>query len=682
MTSLSEQLAQARRARFVGREAELNLFKAALSAEIPPFNLIFIYGPSGVGKTALLEQFAELCRQHEIPAFYVSGHLVEPTPNSFLAALGAEELPDRFCLFVDNYERLGALDGWLREKFLPGLPRRCLTVIAGIRRPTLAWLADPGWAEVIRVIALRNLSRPEARRYLKRLGVPPAQHGVVLDFTHGHPLALALVADLFRQNPEFNFRPEAAPDVVRFLLEKFLAEVPSPAHRLVIEAASLVRTLTEPLLAVMLGLPEHEVWELFDWLRQCSFVEAGPHGLSLHDLVREVLATDLKWRNPDRHTELLNRARSFYVQKLRQTKGPAFDRFLLDYMFLHRNNPAVRPFYAVGESYDYLADVYRPEDRADLEAMVARHEGPESARLFAHWLERQPRGVVVFRDSRYRVAGFILFVALHEASPEDLAADPGTRTAWAYLEGTCPLRPGEGATMVRFWMDRDRYQGICPVQSLVGVQMVRHIMTTPGLAFSFLVCADPDFWGLLALYTDFERLPEADFEVGGRRYGVYGHDWRARPLTAWLSLMAEREAAFRPLPEPQPAGERPVVLAKADFWQAVRQAFRDFHQGERLKTNPLLKSRLVLSRVEEPTNLRDRVEVLRRLLLEAAETLKASPRQAKLFKVLYHIYLQPAESQERAAELLNLPLSTLRYQLTKAIEQAADFLWNRELEGS
>jgi hypothetical protein len=37
------------------------------------------------------------------------------------------------------------------------------------------------------------------------------------------------------------------------------------------------------------------------------------------------------------------------------------------------------------------------------------------------------------------------------------------------------------------------------------------------------------------------RLREADFEVGGRRYGVSGHDdWRGEPAMAWLRLKAER----------------------------------------------------------------------------------------------------------------------------------------------
>ncbi|MER3403759.1 MAG: AAA family ATPase, partial [Chloroflexota bacterium] len=86
------------------------------------------------------------------------------------------------------------------------------------------------------MIALRNLTPGESRLYLARRGVPAAKHERVLAFTHGHPLALSLVADLFTQRTDLDFRPEAAPDLVGKLLERFLLEAPGPLHRLAIEA--------------------------------------------------------------------------------------------------------------------------------------------------------------------------------------------------------------------------------------------------------------------------------------------------------------------------------------------------------------------------------------------------------------------------------------------------------------
>src|SRR5258708_33416648 len=105
--------------------------------------------------------------------------------------------------------------------------------------------------------------------------IPEDQHAAVLQFMHGYPLALSLVADEFAQRPlsQRTFEPDWAPDVIKALLERFVQKVPSPAHRAALEACALVRLITEPLLAEMLGTSDAN--ELFNWLRDLSFVESG-----------------------------------------------------------------------------------------------------------------------------------------------------------------------------------------------------------------------------------------------------------------------------------------------------------------------------------------------------------------------------------------------------------------------
>jgi hypothetical protein len=58
------------------------------------------------------------------------------------------------------------------------------------------------------VLALRNLAPDESRAYLSHRSVPSDLHQAVLGFTHGHPLALSLVADAFAQRGPFEFEPE------------------------------------------------------------------------------------------------------------------------------------------------------------------------------------------------------------------------------------------------------------------------------------------------------------------------------------------------------------------------------------------------------------------------------------------------------------------------------------------
>src|SRR5262245_49249844 len=155
---LADRLTAARRGRFVGREAELELFRSALLATEPPFAVLHIFGPGGVGKSTLLREYARQASETGRPVVLVDRD-VEPSPAGFLLALyralGLEESradlplanwPSNAILFIDTYELLAALDGWLRETFLPQLPTDTLVVIAGRNPPASAWRADQGWA--------------------------------------------------------------------------------------------------------------------------------------------------------------------------------------------------------------------------------------------------------------------------------------------------------------------------------------------------------------------------------------------------------------------------------------------------------------------------------------------------------------------------------------------------------
>ncbi|MBV9389511.1 MAG: ATP-binding protein [Chroococcidiopsidaceae cyanobacterium CP_BM_ER_R8_30] len=691
-SSLGDRLRAERHRRFVGRTHELELFQSAVSAAELPFYVLHIFGPGGIGKTTLLKEFLRYAEQAQLRTIYLDARNVEPTPDSFLSALRfAMGLPsdsplqalaaqgERHVLLLDTYEMFVSLDEWLRQEFLPQLPDNTLTVMAGRHSPAVGWRTDLGWQALIHLLPLRNLSPEESRTYLTQRQVPLVQHQTVLDFTHGHALALSLVADVFTQGQEApHFQPEAMPDVIKALLERFMQEVPTPSHRMALEACALIRLTTEALLAEMLDMPD--VHELFEWLRGLSFIEVGLLGLFPHDLAREVIVADLRWRHPDWYIELHRRARNYYTTHLGQTQGQEQHRVLFDYIFLHRDNPAIRPRFTWQENSSLLTDSLQETDKPFLVGMTAKHEGEESAQILVHWLERQPQGVVVLRDAEQEPAGFVFMIALHQASREDFQVDPGARAAWHYLQDKARLREGEGATLFRFWMARDTYQAVSPTQSRIFISFVQHHHTAPGPAFTFYPCAAPDDWAAMFAYADLARIPEADFEVGGRRYGVYGHDWRLLSPKAWQELLARREiaASSQALPTSQ-ASEPLVVLRQPEFARAVIDTLRQFSRPDTLRQNPLLQSRLVVEQVAANASQQVRIATLQALVKEAAESLKSSPREAKCYQALYHTYLQPAPTQERAAEILNLPFSTFRRHLKTGIARVTDILWQREI---
>ena len=203
-STVADRLRGARSRGFVGRAAELELFRFALEAPEPPFSVLWISGPGGVGKTTLLGVLADAARLVRREPVLLDLRAIEPSPPAFAAelaralgtaagapALGGRERP---VLMLDTFETAAGLEDWLREEFLPALPAGALVVIAGRDRPAGAWREDPGWRELLRVVSLRNLDPVDARELLRRAqGGGRAARADASSLTHGHPLALWLL---------------------------------------------------------------------------------------------------------------------------------------------------------------------------------------------------------------------------------------------------------------------------------------------------------------------------------------------------------------------------------------------------------------------------------------------------------------------------------------------------------
>lgn len=695
--SLADRLEQARHARFVGRNGELSLLESALSAETLPFFVLHIFGPGGVGKTTLLQEFALISERYGARPIYLDARHIDLSPDAFIKTLQTslghhngtsipdllDASPQRIVILIDTYETLTPLDSWLRTTFLPQLPDTVLTVFAGRNPPDVAWQGDVGWQDLVRVISLRNLSQEESRAFLDKRGLPADHQEGILEFTHGHPLALSLVVDVFSQRGHVGLHPEESPDVIKTLMERFVQQVPGPAHRAALEACALVRVTTETLLGEMLDMPtsgpaSEGVHTLFEWLRALSFIESSPEGIFPHDLARQTLVTDLRWRNPDWYVELHRRARKYYTDRLNQTSGLAQQRLLLDTVFLHRENAVIRSFFDWQTTGSMIPYTMEESDLPALEKMVTKYEGEESAKLALYWFGKYPKNVTVWRDTEGSPLGFVLLLPIHALGEKEERFDPAVKSTRAYLAKHAPVHSDEVATLFRFWMDRDAYQGISPIQSLIFIQAAKHYLTTPGLAFTFFPCADPDFWAAILSYAELTRYHEADFEVGGKRYGVYGHDWRVMSPAVWIGRLAEKEVGATGQAATPSLTEPLIFLSHDEFTEAAKQALQDYARPGGLTENPLLRSKMV-SDVAAGKGSKERVEILKSKINEAADALRVYPRDEKLFRALECTYLHPAPTQEAAAELLDLPFSTYRRHLTSGIQRLTEILWRQEV---
>jgi hypothetical protein len=309
----------------------------------------------------------------------------------------------------------------------------------------------------------------------------------------------------------------------------------------------------------------------------------------------------------------------------------------------------------------------RPDEHDQVCAIIERFEGPASADLARSWLVEQPEHLSVIRTDG-RVAGFAYHLLCPDGSSLD-DRDPVVRAVLDHVAREGPIRPGERVLIGRFTggvheHQRDPYALLAgPISSTI------EWLTRP-LAWSVLVVIDAKFWAPLFDYIAFTPLVQVDLD--GFRHTAFGIDWRRFPLDPWLDLMYERGHAGGTGPPPATL-VRPQALDRTRFDAAVRAALQTLHRPDQLATNPLLGSALAAA----PTG--PTAAQLRATIEHAVAQLASLPKGPQLQAVLNRTHLRPAPTQEAAAEVLDLPLSTYRRHLAKALEHLTDLLWTVEI---
>jgi len=526
----------------VGRDAELQALAESTDGDTL---VVCLHGIAGIGKSALLGTFLDSRRAAGTSVVELDSRTVEPTERGFLHAAGGfralGELvrhlaaqPAPVVLALDHYEVFRLMDTWLRQVLVPALPPDLTLVLAGRERPVAGWLA----LEDFRNLPLGPLAEAEAQLMLERRGVHAREATRLNRIARGHPLALMLASAGVAEHPELALEDAAMTRVVEELSRLYLEGVDDPLARRALEAACVVRRATEPVLAAMLEEPDGV--EAVRRLLDLPFVDAGPHGLVVHEAVREAVAGFLCGANPVRYRQLRRRAWRELRNEVRDAGPAELWRYTADMLYLI-DNPVVREAFFPSGTQPLAVEPARPEDGPAVSAIARRHEGPEAAEVLERWWAEAPETFSVARDRDGLVTGWFSLLDSRTLHPSLVRGDAVVE-AWARdLREHRPPK-GELALGLRRWLDVEHGELPCASQAACWLDVKRAYMALrPRLRRMYVVVRDvPTYWPVVEK-LGFRPLPGGAEVLDGVEYTSVVLDFGPGSVDGWLAGLVAAE---------------------------------------------------------------------------------------------------------------------------------------------
>ncbi len=642
--TLGARLIDRDRDRFVGRDDELAFLERCLSGD-PSISVVLVHGPGGIGKSTLLRELGRRAPSRGYELFFVEGRDLAPMPDALEAVLSGARASARPLVLIDTYERMTALDGYLRRGLLPSLPDSAVVVIAGRLEPDPAWFSG-GWEGVATALELRALSPRDALSLLAAHGLHDDRAPAVVEWAEGSPLALALAAETAAVDTDW--APDLGaerPEIVRSLIRRVAESELSGARLSALGVAAIARVTTVDLLRNV--LPEADAEIEYDRLGSLTFTEPLSDGLTLHELVRKALRADLRHRDQQRERELRRRIIDYLYERAR--RGDPLVAIDMAHLI---ENSAIKWGFGWEGSVEYRIDDVRPGDAERIAERFDGHGFEAWWRWTRRFFDEAPERVAIARDKDDRLCGFTVSMSPDNApafAHQDPLSGPRLNHARAdeHLGGAVLWRDSIDLTRER----RGR------VQAMLGMAgILRSGVINPRFAYLPINPTNPEALTFAATLGA-EHLPELDLDLEGRRIECHRIDYGPGGLFA-----AQRTVVYHELGLVPPT---PVEATRSLHPDAVREALRNFRVPHELARNQLATG-------QTPE---ERAGSVRALLRDAAERAFGDSENEKLLqRVLIRGYLEPAPSHEQAAIDLSLSRAAYFRRLRAAAERVAEYL--------
>jgi DNA-binding winged helix-turn-helix (wHTH) protein len=550
---LASRLADNARRTFTGRETEMARLLTMFEESAPP--VWFVEGIAGIGKSRLLAEFDLAASGQGAVVVRLDCRTIEPTAEAFLEALArstgqdaaqVEEAVDSLAalgrwvvLILDSYETYLLLDSWMRQTFLPLLTGNLRVVLGTRHAPGMVWTGAAEWSGLFARLPLGPLSSEDAISMLTSAGIGIEAARGLNRIARGHPLALQLVIANPERVADPSFQSETIPGLIDQLAQTYLADVPDTRRRSLLEAASVVRRMTRPLLEAM--LPDEDSVEGFDLLSHLPFIDQRADGLVLNESVQTAIAGWLRTAAPDQYA----RFRRAVWRHLRSRQEASIDRWrdTADRLFLLENQHIRDGFFPSSDT-TWPVEPARATDWPAMLDICQRHEGPEAQETLELLWRHAPGSFKAVRDDRNFTAGYFFSIPADAASPELLQGDPVLR-AWVSHLRRHPLPPRQRAVFGCTWLGMDAGERSSPVQAAIWLNAKRMDMELrPQLRRMYVCQRDFSDQDAALSHLGFVELPDAAVAIDGNVYQTRMLDFGPGSVDGWLSALIAAELSI------------------------------------------------------------------------------------------------------------------------------------------
>lgn len=536
---------------FVGRAEELGFLLETLDPDGPL--VVYLYGIAGSGKSTLLDVFAQRARVAGATVIRLDCRGIEPTETGLLSELavatgGAPGAPEeiavrlgqvgtRVVVALDTYEVFRLMDSWLRQVFVPLLPDNVRIVLCGREGPVTAWLSAPGWRGLFKAVPVDCLDQRSALEYLSRAGVPPEEAKHLEGICHGHPLALTLAASLQGSERTTALSAGIGQRIVEELSRLYVSDVTDLQTRRALEAASVVRRVTVPLLSAL--LPDASPQDAQERVRALPFVQADKDGLHIHDAVRDAIALTMRAQNPQEYRAYRRAAYRHFMSVLRTAATPDLWRCTADLLYM-LENPVVREAFFPTGAQEYAVEPAQSQDERAILEIISRHEGPTMARWLVQWWTRAPETFVVTRDRKGMVVGF--YCAFDPSRYARLQGDDPVVRTWIDHLDQQPLPRQQRALFLRRWLSAETGEAPSAAQAACWVDLKRkYLELRPNLRRVYLTIRDLNPYAAVAQRLGFQVLLDRSVQADGDSYSTAMLDFGPSSVDGWLARLVASE---------------------------------------------------------------------------------------------------------------------------------------------